>query len=58
LLQLLLTALLDVSSTLSPKQKVVGPDAVTVGAGGSAFTCIESFAAGDTHPDTLVTKTK
>lgn len=44
---MLFTALLELSTTLSPKQNVVGPCAVTIGAGGKAFTRTES----DVIPD-------
>ena len=49
---------LDVSVTLPPAQKVVGPDAVMVGAGGNELTVTSVAAEGKLrHPLALVTLT-
>lgn len=45
---------LDVSVTLSPAQKVVGPDTVITGAGGMGFTVTTVGSDTDVHPKMFV----
>ena len=51
-------AALEVNTTLSPIQKVVGPLAVITGIGGNAFTVTFVAALVALHPKALVTVTK
>ena len=52
--QILLLALLDVNVTLSPSQKVVGPDAVIVGVTGIGFTVTTVGKETEVQPNALV----
>ena len=58
MLHTLFVALLDVSVTLPPVQKVVGPLAVTTGVEGFAFTVTVVAADVAEHPLALVTVTE
>jgi len=55
--QLLLVALLNVNTTLSPAQNVNGPDAVITVTCGRAFTVTITAAEPAEQPDTFVTVT-
>lgn len=51
--QLILELIEEVKSTLPPAQNVVGPLAVTIGAGGIGFTVIVIDVLGLVHPNNV-----